>query len=124
MRIRSEEWGMSVSILDAGLEMEELGDSISGLCNPENSILTEVVPLSAKVTPPTDDFCSCPPNQDAYLSDANDKQYSKYDSIECLAAKRLTKAFLNLLDVIRISMIVSRNVSGFQCLNGQLYSTI
>jgi len=71
---------MSVSILDAGLEMEELGDSISGLCNPENSILLpEIVPLRmpAEITPPTDDFCSCAPNQDAYLLDANDMQYSK-----------------------------------------------
>lgn len=73
VRIRTEDWGMSVTIVDAGQEPEELTESIGGLCNPDNNIRlidsTEVTQSPSRV-PLTDEFCACRPSQDAYLSNA------------------------------------------------------
>ena len=73
VRIRTEEWGMSVSIVDAGQEPEELSETVGGLCNPDNSIRfadsIEVKPKPPQLSLP-DEFCACRPSQDAYLSSA------------------------------------------------------
>jgi hypothetical protein len=73
VRIRTEEWGMSVSVVDAGQEPEELIDTISGLCNPDNSIrFTDSIETKQKSFPISlpDMFCACRPFEDAYLSNA------------------------------------------------------
>lgn len=69
VRIRTEEWGMSVSIVDAGQEPEELIDTVGGLCNPDNSIrFADSIELKQRPTRLPDEFCACRPSQDAYLS--------------------------------------------------------
>ena len=73
---------MSVSILDGGQEMEELVDSIGGLCNPDNSLGPEILelsmPLNEPVMPSLDEFCTCAPTQDAYILESIYKEFPKY----------------------------------------------
>lgn len=71
IRIRTEQWGMSVSVLDGGQEPEELVDAVAGLCNPDNNIehfASIPVVREAVDAPKSEDFCACTPSQDAYLS--------------------------------------------------------
>lgn len=71
VRIRTEQWGMSVSIIDAGQELEELIDTIGGLCNPDNNIrITDSTQLKQQsLQPPLpEEFCFCQPSQDAFLT--------------------------------------------------------
>lgn len=73
VRIRTEEWGMSVSVVDAGPEPEELTETIGGLCNPDNNIrLADSMKTKQKQSQALflEEFCACRPSQDAYLSNA------------------------------------------------------
>lgn len=67
---------MSVSILDAGQLVDELGNNIVGLCHPDNLVVVhqqesgDTVRGSATLTAsslPPDEFCSCLPTNDAFL---------------------------------------------------------
>ncbi len=66
---------MSVSILDAGQVVDELGNNIVGLCHPDNLVvvhqqesgdIVRSASLTASSLPP-DEFCSCLPTNDAFL---------------------------------------------------------
>lgn len=71
VRIRTEEWGMSVSIVDAGPEPDELIETIGGLCNPDNNIRsTDSMKMKQKQLLFPEEFCACRPSQDAYLSNS------------------------------------------------------
>lgn len=64
---------MSVSIVDAGQEPEEIVESVGGLCNPDNSIrFADSVDLKQQHSqlPLPEEFCACRPSQDAFLSNA------------------------------------------------------
>lgn len=84
VRIRTEEWGMSVSIIDAGQEPEELIDTIGGLCNPDNSLRVDDVTAefqSGSIQSLPDEFCFCRPSQDAYLSNSVANHHARYSFI-------------------------------------------
>ena len=73
VRIRTEDWGMSVSVVDAGQEPKELIDTIGGLCNRDNSLrYTDSIETKTKQSPVSlpDEFCACRPFEDAYLSNS------------------------------------------------------
>ncbi|XP_045033419.1 von Willebrand factor D and EGF domain-containing protein isoform X2 [Daphnia magna] len=82
VRIRTEEWGMSVSVVDAGPEPEELTETIGGLCNPDNNIrLADSMKTKQKQSQVlfSEEFCACRPSQDAYLSNAIVTNHLKCD---------------------------------------------
>lgn len=72
VRVRIEDWGMSVSLVDAGQEHDDLVETVSGLCNPGNHLEVEKSKkkkaYAARQRHLPDEFCTCSPSQDAFLS--------------------------------------------------------
>ena len=79
VRIRTEEWGMSVSIVDAGQEAEELIDTIGGLCNADNSLQLADTIEKKQMPSIADEFCACRPFEDAFVSNAVVNNNLKYN---------------------------------------------
>ena len=85
VRIRLEEWGMSVSVLDVGQESGELSANVAGLCQSTNLVAPKYHDDSGALASRhsgdsahsswaslvdilPEEFCDCPPNSDAYLA--------------------------------------------------------